>query len=1428
MKLRKLLSVLLAVAMLTAGLPMGAVLASEDVSKPAGSGTVLEPYQITSAAELYWFAGVVNGTLTDGTKQKSNANAVLKADIRINDGVLKADGTVADSTTGFRKWVPIGWDGYTGTFDGDGHTLRGFYVQQDGSAGLFGELKENGTIRNLHMEDSAIVSSGYWTGGICGYNSSGTIENCSVNAYVEGSFSVGGITGQDSRGSSLRNCYVEGAVIGQDGVGGIIGYHCSERGEIENCYSVANVSLNRSDRSDVGMICGENCASINNCYYDSSKGVAGVGNTEGGTRNTVGMTPEQFASGEVAMRLNQMSTTTIYGQKLGEDSIPVFVNDTNRLYTMANCTVFTNDGTQQENPTHHCDGNGLCADCGTYIISDADGLFKFAQIVNEGEAEASAKLTADIILNENLLNENGVPDTTRNLKEWTPIGGSAGYGGLFDGNGYTVSGVYIKEAKFYQMGFFSNVKRIGTVINLGIEDSYIQAFNTSGYVGGMCGYNEGAIKNCFVDATVLGGGTVGGMIGGNNSYSSIWDSYVLGSVCGVGGQTGGFCGENVTWYGLLSNCYSMATVDGELKVGGFSGSTSGEEINCYYLEGCNEEGTTLNCMSGTPMNSKQFASGMVTYLLNEKGTRKAWGQHIGKDLHPTVYDGTNKVYVTTGCVSYNNEGLTSKKEHRYQDGFCVNCGEVAVAEPKSKDGVYQIGLVEELYWLVYQVENVGGVIDATLTADITLNENVRKADGSLVDDASKLKVWKPIGKKSNPYKGTFDGNGHIICGLYYDGTMDGTFGGLFGIIASDGIVKNVGVTDSYFRSPKGYVGGICGINNGGIFNVFFRGSVSSDSYVAGICAENDGVIHSCYADAKIYAEDLYAPIVYSNYSENSCTNCYAKEVIGYREINKTAEQFANGEVAYRLSQGFTGTLNGKTVTVDGAVWGQEIGKDLYPTFSNKKVSATMGCRSYNNAGDTSEKEHDMENGVCKICHSPEMQKPSENEGYYQISNAKELRWFSALVNGTLNDGTEKNYYAKGELTADIILNEKVLNEDGTLVEDTSKLIPWEPIGVCDGDWFAGRLKGNNHTIRGVYVDAQYYGAGLFGALEGTVRDLKLTDSYIKSERCVGGIFGDGHEATVKNCIAEVCVIGKESVGGIGGCGSYADIENCRVYGAVYAEEGYVGGMCGDLYDGTITNSANYATVTTDDMEAGGILGFGDEDCEIEDCANYGEITGYEYIGGICGNGDAWSDYETSIRRCLNIGTVNGEYSVGAICGDDSDPYIRKCYWLDTCEGASTYFDSDGGSSRSADELKSGKVAVTLQGDRTSSVWGQKLGGDNPDLYPNLGGVLVYAYGTVYSNEAPTQIKIWDICKNDGKATAVVTLPSAGTYTVIFADYEDSVLANFDTATVTVEEGSEAVQTVTSTKDLTLGMGDKVMIWNTLNGAIPSCEAYVAQ
>ena len=172
-KLRWLFTMLLFVT--TMIMPTMMLAKSIDLKIPEGDGAGT-PYKIGTAEELYWFAGLVNGTLP-GVKKDLSANAILTDDIIVNTGVLDPNKDLV-SGNDFIEWIPIGKsssddDAYTGTFDGNGHTISGLYFNKSNSwyVGLFGCIGAEGKISNVGVSDSYFQSSNCpYIGGVCGYN----------------------------------------------------------------------------------------------------------------------------------------------------------------------------------------------------------------------------------------------------------------------------------------------------------------------------------------------------------------------------------------------------------------------------------------------------------------------------------------------------------------------------------------------------------------------------------------------------------------------------------------------------------------------------------------------------------------------------------------------------------------------------------------------------------------------------------------------------------------------------------------------------------------------------------------------------------------------------------------------------------------------------------------------------------------------------------------------------------------------------------------------------------------------------------------------------------------------------------------------------------------------------------------------------------
>lgn len=316
--MKKLFVLVFVIALSLCALTIGASAAS---SAPAGVGTADDPYRIGTAEELKWFAGLVNGTLTDDTQQNSAACAVLTADIDLNGSAEN-------------KFTPIGISGhyYTGTFDGMGYEIKGLYIDSNEKetkyVGLFGYIGEGGILRNIRVVDGSVSYSGYlstmdynnYVGGICGYSDYCVISECFNGGEVSGVDNTGGICGYNFHGK-IVNCHNKGNVSSDytyGDVGGICGYNFGS-GRISCCYSTGEITGSR-DAAGVGGVCGRtDSGDIENCYWLTGTAEVGVGS--GTAAGVESKHSSEFSSGEVALLLYRAAEEKVW--KVGDDGYPV-------------------------------------------------------------------------------------------------------------------------------------------------------------------------------------------------------------------------------------------------------------------------------------------------------------------------------------------------------------------------------------------------------------------------------------------------------------------------------------------------------------------------------------------------------------------------------------------------------------------------------------------------------------------------------------------------------------------------------------------------------------------------------------------------------------------------------------------------------------------------------------------------------------------------------------------------------------------------------------------------------------------------------------------------------------------------------------------------------------------------------------------------
>ena len=296
-------------------------------------------YWIGTAQELADFRDMVNNGETN-----ARTTATLTADIDLEG----------------KPWEPI--LNYAGTFDGQGHTIKGLYVSSStGHAGLFGSVT-GGTVKNLAVEgtvtaDRGIAEISSYTGGVVGENSGGVI-NCafsgevtdSSNANQDTIIAAGGVVGYNNQSGKVENCCSTGSVANVD-------TSCNQGGFVAAC---------------AGGVVGYNYeGTVTNCYYFADKGdaLAGIWKDNGNAGQAECKTKTAFESGEVAFLLNGSTSDgdLVWRQNVDNGAVP----DSYPVPDDSHGIVYKVEGKEDVSYSNSEDGTWTISGCTVTLSEDA-------------------------------------------------------------------------------------------------------------------------------------------------------------------------------------------------------------------------------------------------------------------------------------------------------------------------------------------------------------------------------------------------------------------------------------------------------------------------------------------------------------------------------------------------------------------------------------------------------------------------------------------------------------------------------------------------------------------------------------------------------------------------------------------------------------------------------------------------------------------------------------------------------------------------------------------------------------------------------------------------------------------------------------------------------------------------------------------------
>ena len=1071
----------------------------ESYTEPAKNGQGV--YLISSPDELMWFDK--NAKMTDSAK--------LLADITINEDV-----SGSDATSQKYKWTPIGTDSskYTGTFDGNGHTISGLYINSTAAnTGMFGRIGSSAVVKNLTLADSVIRSTKNYTGAITGYiDDAASVTNCHTKNSVQVSAAVytGGITGYQDDTSTLTRCSNAAEVTGANNVGGISGYNWSKSSaSLTDSYNRGSVSGSNL----VGGICAQIYigGTVSDVYNlgtvqatDTAGGITGVfrwgtiksaynagivkATAKGGvagrleassssrTVQNVFYSDEYEAIGNLNGCTIQNGTATAKtsdGLKAltSEDLGGGFAADTNGINSGYPVLAWQNGTVKSDDPEK--DDNGWQGEAakdapqqkdGVYQIGTPEELAWFAEKAAQDSTDLKAVLTADLDLNNNV---------------WTGIGGQTadtGFAGTLDGAGHTIKNLYLKNGK----GLIPYNK--GTVKNLTLEGLLKGGDETAA----LTGTNAGTLEDITSRVAVTGGNKVAGIAGNNTKDGIIKDCHNTGAVTGES-YAAGIVAYNE---GSVSGCSNTAVITAGST---FAGGIAAANTNAVKSEAAN---VSKSANSGHVIVSssaeRAYAGGVV-----------GWNNASVSSLYNTGNVVSRGGYVG-GCLGCNTTGSTAKSLY--------NLGDIAGSYADTETG---------------EVFNVGGVIGGgTAGTDCWYLSSlaIADADSSSANKADAGTIRNKAGNLASLVgsKETLTGTvtlpedvqaGETIKASYTDGNgQDPIF-----IWYRDwgGEEQVLGFGES-FTVPNDMVG----------VKVYVK-CMDGDHY--GIKTAESGKVQGMSGTVKIQGQEVAGHTLTAVYKGSEKTPKYqwyrgSKAIDGAtNETYKLSDDDLGREISVRVTGSLAGYVEAKTGTIKDGV----------------------------SAG---------------IWPEDQCSEPAVKSGVYQISSEKELKWFINAVNGG-------NTAINGALTTDITLstadgaagNWYPIGNDknsykGTFDGQNHRVTGMVIRGEKNEQGFFGNIDGKG-TVKNLKIsgDINVTGdslstGGIAGYLEGKIIYCEYSGS-VSGGMYVGGITGQtGLNAKVTECRNTASVAGTQSIGGITGAVSYGTISKCINTGSVGTED----------------------------------------------------------------------------------------------------------------------------------------------------------------------------------------------------------------------------------------------------------------------------------
>ena len=743
-----------------------------------GNGTKETPYLIATGEQL---ARMVTDTGSAGKYYK------ITEDIKLND--VSADNWTENAT----QWI---WSSnvFSGTVDGDCHTISGLYYNGTNSkVGLFAYVS-NAVLERIIISDAYLYSTGFGVGALVGDANSGTltINQCYVteSVSVESTYNAGadagagGLVGYGGAGIIVSSSAYLGTVKAPLNAGALLG----------NCWYWQQKVVTDSFAAPSMKFCSKSALSAGS-----------VNNYGTGTEEELGVTlitVDQMKGPAAEENMPNLNWLAVW--EAVEDGFPVlnvgsYDGIPGEVWTGKIAADFAGGDGSEEDP---------------YLISTGEQLA--LMVTDTTSAGKYYKITEDI-----KLNDTSAENWTENATQW--IWSSNVFAGTVDGDCHTISGLYYNGTNS-KVGLFSYVNN-AALERIIISDAYL--YSTGFGVGALVGDAASGtltINQCYVTETV-----------------SVESTYNAGADAGAGGLVG---------YGGAGIIVSSSAYLGTVKAPGNAGAMLG---NCWNwqqkvvtdsfaapsMKFCSKSALTDGSVNNYGTGTEEEPG--VTLITVEQMKGPAAEENMPNLNWLAVWEAVEDGFPVLNVGSYDGipgEVWTGKLAADFAGG------------DGSEEDPYLISTGEQLALVL---SNLGDTVGKhyKITDDIYLND-ISNPDWESEDPNPWF--WVSAARQGN-FNGHLDGDGHVIYGLYLnlEQTTGVVYTGLFPTVSDGTVIEKVGISHSHIKvtadssNQETYVGGIAG-------QVFFNKSEAEYAETGVDFAE----IKQCFGDTTVLLEGMFA------------------------------------------------------------------------------------------------------------------------------------------------------------------------------------------------------------------------------------------------------------------------------------------------------------------------------------------------------------------------------------------------------------------------------------------------------------------------------------------------------------------------------------------------------------------------------------------